>query len=209
MWQEYAPQHRMRSNLGIRRRLAPLLDGDRRQIELLNAVLLSLPGSPFLYYGDELGMGDNIELHDRDGVRTPMQWDASPGAGFSEAPPESFHLPIIEAPGYGPATVSVAAQQGDADSLLEWTRRALASRARHPVFGEGAFRRLEPDNRALILYERADESETIIVAANFSSSTQRAGGLAGSASDLWSGARVDLGGLELSPFGYTWLLREV
>jgi maltose alpha-D-glucosyltransferase/alpha-amylase len=209
MWQEYAPEPRMRSNLGIRRRLAPLLDGDRRRIELLNGLLLSLPGSPFLYYGDEIGMGDKIELHDRDGVRTPMQWDTSPNAGFSTAPPERLHLPIIDSPGYDPTVVSVAVQQGDPDSLLEWTRRALATRARHPAFGEGGFRRLEPNNAALIVYERATESETIVVAANFSQAAQPVGGLTGTATDLWSGDRVDLAGLELPPFGFSWLLREV
>jgi maltose alpha-D-glucosyltransferase/alpha-amylase len=209
MWQEYAPELRMRSNLGIRRRLAPLLGGDRSRIELLNGLLLSLPGSPFLYYGDEIGMGDNIQLHDRDGVRTPMQWNSSPGAGFSAAPPQRFHLPIIDTPGYEPATVSVAVQQGDAESLLEWTRRALAIRAQHPAFGEGSFHRLEPDNHALIVYERATESEAIVVAANFSESVQQIGGLAGTASDLWSGNSVDLRGLDLPPFGFRWLLRDV
>ncbi|MEE8331361.1 MAG: maltose alpha-D-glucosyltransferase, partial [Acidimicrobiia bacterium] len=208
MWQEYAPEPRMRSNLGIRRRLSPLLNGDRRQIELLNGLLLSLPGSPFLYYGDEIGMGDNIWLNDRDGVRTPMQWDQSAGAGFSAAPTDTFQLPLIDSPAYGPAVVSVAAQQGDAASLLEWTRRVLDVRRQHQAFGTGSFDRIETDNRALLVFERTSETESILVVTNFSDGPQRVEGVVGSATDLIAGGAVQLADLELPAFGFRWLLRD-
>jgi len=139
MWREYAPDPRMKCNLGIRRRLAPLVDNDPRRIKLLHALLLALPGSPCLYYGDEIGMGDNIWLNDRDGVRTPMQWDASAGAGFSTGEQVDFPYPLLDDPVYGPAAVNVAAQQADPDSLFNWLRGILAVRAGVPAMSLGGF----------------------------------------------------------------------
>ncbi len=208
MWAEYAPDPRMRLNLGIRRRLAPLLDGDRRKIELLAGLLLSLPGSPFLYYGDEIGMGDNIWLHDRDGVRTPMQWENGPGAGFSNAAPELLHLPLIDAPGYSPADVNVADQRGDPHSLLEWTRGMLAIRRRHPAFGKGDFTIVDVADPALFVFERSGEGRALLVAANFSDDERPVAGLAGRATDAIAGTERDLARLTLGPFGFAWLLRQ-
>eukprot|EP01031_Cornospumella_fuschlensis_P019087 gene19087-23385_t len=125
MWNEYAKDPRMKANIGIRRRLAPLLDNDVNQIELFNALLLSLPGSPVLYYGDEIGMGDNIWLGDRDGVRTPMQWTPDRNAGFSSATPGKLFLPAIQDPVYGYQSVNVEAQLENSSSLLHWMRRMI------------------------------------------------------------------------------------
>ncbi len=139
MWQEYAPEPRMRLNLGIRRRLAPLLDDDRRKIELANSLLFTLPGSSILYYGDEIGMGDNIWLPDRNGVRTPMQWTSAVNAGFSSAAPKSLYLPLIDNSVYGPAHINVADERAHPDSLLNRLRRLIAVRKQHPAFGRGSF----------------------------------------------------------------------
>ena len=137
MWDEYAKDPRMKANIGIRRRLAPLLDNDVNRMELFSALLLSLPGSPVLYYGDEIGMGDNIWLGDRDGVRTPMQWTPDRNAGFSSATPGELHLPAIQDPVYGYQSVNVEAQLEDSSSLLHWTRRMIHARRGHPAFGLG------------------------------------------------------------------------
>jgi maltose alpha-D-glucosyltransferase/alpha-amylase len=155
MWAEYAPDPRMVSNLGIRRRLAPLVDGDMRRIHLLHALLLGLPGSPVLYYGDEIGMGDNIWLNDRDGVRTPMQWNAYEGAGFSEAPEEDFYLPLVQDPRYAPAGVNVEQQMLDPGSLLVWLRALLVIRRNHPAFGLGDFTDLGGDNMKVFSFLRS------------------------------------------------------
>jgi len=141
MWQRFAPDQRMRLNLGIRRRLAPLLDNDRRRIELMHAILMSLPGTPILYYGDEIGMGDNIHLEDRDGVRTPMQWNDEPGAGFSSAP--VLYAPVIDDPVYGHQRVNVAAQRADAGSLVHAVRALVRVRKRHAALGRGTFEVLD------------------------------------------------------------------
>lgn len=137
MWERYAPDPRMRLNMGIRRRLAPLLDNDRARIELMHAILMSLPGTPILYYGDEIGMGDNIYLEDRDGVRTPMQWTNEPGAGFSSAP--VLYAPVIDDPAYGSASVNVDAQRDDEASLLHAVRALVRVRKRRPALGRGRF----------------------------------------------------------------------
>src|SRR3546814_17671454 len=146
LWHTYASDARARINLGIRRRLAPLLQNDRRKIELMNALLLSMPGTPVVYYGDELGMGDNIYLGDRDGVRTPMQWSPDRNGGFSRANPQQLYLPTVMDPIYGFQAVNVASQQGDPSSLLNWLRRMLAVRQQHPAFSRGRLRRLSPPN---------------------------------------------------------------
>ena len=172
MWQAYAPDRRARLNMGIRRRLAPLLGNDRRRIELMFALLLSLTGTPVLYYGDELGMGDNIFLADRDGVRTPMQWSNDRNAGFSSANPQSLYLPVIIDPEYHYETVNAEAQHANPNSLLWWIRNMLHLRRRHPVFGRGTFRWLEPFNPHVLAFLREYEEETILVVANLTADAQ-------------------------------------
>jgi maltose alpha-D-glucosyltransferase/alpha-amylase len=139
MYRMYAEDRPMRINLGIRRRLAPLLGNDRRKIELMNALLLSLPGTPVIYYGDEIGMGDNFYLGDRNGVRTPMQWSGDRNAGFSRANPQKLHLPVIIDPEYQYESINVEAQQNNTSSLLWWTKRIVAQRKRSQAFGRGSF----------------------------------------------------------------------
>jgi len=172
MWRTYSPDRRARLNLGIRRRLAPLLESDRRRIELLMSLLLSLPGTPVIYYGDEIGMGDNIFLEDRDGVRTPMQWSNDRNAGFSKANPQSLYLPVVVDPHYHFETVNVEAQHNNPNSLLWWVRGMIRRRRRHPVFGRGSIRFLDPDNTHVLTYIREDDNEQILVVANLSRHTQ-------------------------------------
>ncbi len=168
MYRSYAHEQRMRINVGIRRRLAPLLDNNRRVMELLNGLLFSLPGTPVLYYGDEIGMGDNIYLGDRDGVRTPMQWSADRNAGFSRANPQKLFLPTIIDPEYHFETVNVEAQQDNPTSLLWWMKRLIALRKRHKVFGRGSIRFLYPDNPKVLAYVREHDGERVLVVANLS-----------------------------------------
>ncbi len=174
LWDTYASDRRARINLGIRRRLSPLLEHDRRRIELMNSLLLSMPGTPVLYYGDEIGMGDNIHLGDRDGVRTPMQWSPDRNGGFSRANPASLVLPTIMDPIYGYEAVNVEAQSADQHSLLNWTRRMLAVRKRHRSFGRGTFGYLYPGNRKILAYLREFEGETILCVCNLSRTAQAA-----------------------------------
>jgi maltose alpha-D-glucosyltransferase / alpha-amylase len=168
MWTEYARDPRMKLNLGIRRRLAPLLDNGRRQMELFYGLLLSLPGTPILYYGDEMGMGDNVYLGDRDGVRTPMQWSADRNAGFSRADFAQLYLPPLMDPVYGYTAVNVEAQQRNESSMLHWLRRFLSVRRRHPVFGEGAFEALDATNPSVFAFLRSSPQETILCVNNLS-----------------------------------------
>jgi len=173
MYFAYSADPRMRVNVGIRRRLAPLVDNNRRRVELLNSLLLSFPGTPILYYGDEIGMGDNIYLGDRNGVRTPMQWTSDRNAGFSRCDPARLYLPVIMDPIYGYQVVNVEAQLSDQSSLLHWTRNMIALRKLFQVFGRGTLRFLNPANRKVLAYlrdmERSDGShETILCVANLS-----------------------------------------
>ncbi len=168
----YASDPQMRINLGIRRRLAPLLANDRRLLELMNALLFSLPGTPVIYYGDEIGMGDNVYLGDRDGVRTPMQWNGDRNAGFSSAHPQKLYLPVIIDPEYHFETVNVEAQQSNERSLWWWMKRTIALRRRHPVFGRGGIRFLHPDNPKVLAFVREHEDETMLVVANLSRHAQ-------------------------------------
>jgi maltose alpha-D-glucosyltransferase/alpha-amylase len=168
MYLAYSADPRMRVNVGIRRRLAPLMDNNRRRIELLNSLLFSFPGTPILYYGDEIGMGDNIYLGDRNGVRTPMQWNADRNAGFSRATPAKLFNPVIMDAVYGYATVNVEAQHGDPSSLLSWMRNMIALRKIFRVFGRGAIEFLEPANRKVLAYLRRAENEQILCVANLS-----------------------------------------
>jgi maltose alpha-D-glucosyltransferase/alpha-amylase len=154
MYAEYARDPRMKANIGIRRRLAPLLDNDRDQLQLFTALLLSLPGSPVLYYGDEIGMGDNIWLGDRDGVRTPMQWTPDRNAGFSGCDPARLYLPLIMDPIYGYQALNVEAQERNGGSLLHWTKRMIEIRKRHPVFGRGGFEELNSSNPSVLAFVR-------------------------------------------------------
>ncbi|ETK17737.1 putative trehalose synthase protein [Pseudomonas sp. FH4] len=179
LWNYYAADRRARINLGIRRRLAPLMERDRRRIELLNSLLLSMPGTPTLYYGDEIGMGDNIYLGDRDGVRTPMQWSIDRNGGFSRADPASLVLPPIMDPLYGYQSVNVETQAQDPHSLLNWTRRMLAIRKQSKAFGRGSLKMLSPSNRRILAYTReytgADgKHEIILCVANVSRTAQAA-----------------------------------
>lgn len=172
LWNTYASDRRARINLGIRRRLAPLMERDRRRIELMNSLLLSMPGTPVIYYGDEIGMGDNIHLGDRDGVRTPMQWSIDRNGGFSRADFASIVLPPIMDPLYGYFAVNVEAQARDPHSLLNWTRRMLATRRQHVAFGRGTIRFLFPSNRRVLAYLREHEGETVLCVANMGRSPQ-------------------------------------
>lgn len=172
LWQFYAADKRARINLGIRRRLAPLLDNDRRKIELLNSLLLSMPGTPIMYYGDEIGMGDNIFLGDRNGVRTPMQWSPDRNAGFSKADPQSLFLPPIMDAMYGYEAVNVEAQSRSPSSLLNWMKRLIAVRKMHPVFGRGKLTFLYPGNRKVFAYLRENGEEVIFCIANLSRAPQ-------------------------------------
>ncbi|PZG48672.1 maltose alpha-D-glucosyltransferase [Spongiactinospora gelatinilytica] len=168
MYAEYAKDPRMRANVGIRRRLAPLLENDRDQIELFTALLLSLPGSPVLYYGDEIGMGDNIWLGDRDGVRTPMQWTPDRNAGFSDCDPGRLYLPVIMDPIYGFQAINVEAQQKNPGSLLHWTKRMIEIRKRHPVFGLGAFTELNSSNPSVLAFVRELGDDRVLCVNNLS-----------------------------------------
>jgi maltose alpha-D-glucosyltransferase / alpha-amylase len=174
MYRVYADDPRARINLGIRRRLAPLLGNDRRRIELMNGLLFSLPGAPVLYYGDEIGMGDNIYLGDRNGVRTPMQWSSDRNAGFSRANPQRLYLPVIVDAQYHYEAVNVEAQQGNPHSLLWWTRRLIALRKRHRAFSRGSLSFLFPKNHRVLAFVRQHEGETILVVANLSRFVQHA-----------------------------------
>jgi maltose alpha-D-glucosyltransferase / alpha-amylase len=173
MYFAYSADPRMRINVGIRRRLAPLVDNNRRRIELLNSLLLSFPGTPILYYGDEIGMGDNIYLGDRNGVRTPMQWTSDRNAGFSKCDPARLYLPVVMDPIYGYPVVNVEAQLSDQSSLLHWTRNMIALRKLFQVFGRGTLTFLNPSNRKILAYLRELEQsdgfrETVLCVANLS-----------------------------------------
>ncbi|WP_209318277.1 maltose alpha-D-glucosyltransferase [Falsiroseomonas selenitidurans] len=216
LWSVYAADRRARLNLGIRRRLAPLMEHDRRRIELMNGLLLSMPGTPVIYYGDEIGMGDNVFLRDRDGVRTPMQWSPDRNGGFSRVDPAALVLPVIQDPMYGFQTVNVETQSRDSHSLLNWTRRILAVRRRSRAFGRGTMRLLYPGNRKVLAYLREHEHDVVLCVFNLSRAAQAVeldlSGLAG---------RVPvemLGGtpfppvtgtpyrLTLPPYGFLWFL---
>ncbi len=168
MYREYARDPRMRINVGIRRRLSPLMESGRRQIELMNALLMSMPGTPIIYYGDEIGMGDNIYLGDRNGVRTPMQWSADRNAGFSEADTAALFAPLIVDPPYGYHTVNVVAQERVPTSLLRWMRRLISVRQQYKAFGRGTWEALDAANRRVLVFLRRYKDETILCVNNLS-----------------------------------------
>ena len=172
MWDEYAKDPRARINLGIRRRLAPLVEGDRRRIELMSGLLMSLPGSPILYYGDEIGMGDNVYLGDRNSVRTPMQWNRGLNAGFSTADPERLWLPLISNAVYGYQAVNVESQERNSTSLLNWTRRLIEVRRLTKVFGRGSIEFLKPDNHRVLAFTRTLGRDTVLIVNNLAGTAQ-------------------------------------
>ena len=172
MYDSYAEDKTMRLNLGIRRRLAPLLDNDRRRIELMNGLLMSLPGTPIIYYGDEIGMGDNINLGDRNGVRTPMQWNGGWNGGFSTAEPDQLYAPLIQNPVYGYPAVNVLSQVGSGHSLLHWMQGIIAVRRSTAVFGRGSIEFLHPANHRILAYVRRLGNESVLVVNNLSGAAQ-------------------------------------
>ena len=172
MYETYAPEPRMRINVGIRRRLAPLMGGDGRKIRLMNSMLMTLPGTPIIYYGDEIGMGDNIYLDDRNGVRTPMQWHSGENAGFSEG--LKLYSPLIDDERYGYRTVNVADQEQDPDSLLNWTRQLIKTRQQHPALGRGSFCLLHPENEAILPFLNVYGEDVVLAVHNLSDEVQRA-----------------------------------
>ncbi|MEN4011902.1 MAG: maltose alpha-D-glucosyltransferase [Bellilinea sp.] len=175
MWRAYAPEARMRLNLGIRRRLAPLLENDQRRIRLLNSLLFSLPGTPIIYYGDEIGMGDNIELFDRNGVRTPMQWDSSPGAGFSAAAMEKWYAPYITTPPFDPAQVNVADQLARPESLLNFYKHLVRLRKQRHELSSGSLQWLETGSKAVAAVLRQQGKRWLVAVHNLSSQPQQVG----------------------------------
>ncbi|MCG2799465.1 MAG: maltose alpha-D-glucosyltransferase [Cellulomonas sp.] len=212
MYGWYAPDSRMRANVGIRRRLAPLLDNSRKEIELAHALLLSLPGSPCLYYGDEIGMGDNIWLPDRDAVRTPMQWTPDRNAGFSTADPGKLYLPLVQSLVHHYGNVNVESQLAQPASLLHWVHGMLTTRRAHPALGSGRFTVVRGDNDAVLAFLRDDGHETLLVAANLASTaratTLRLPGLAGvELQDVFGGATLAVVGAD-STVRFTFGSRE-
>src|SRR5213075_677235 len=166
LWRMYAADMQARINLGIRRRLAPLMQNDPDRIKLMNSLLLSMPGSPVVYYGDEIGMGDNMYLGDRNGVRTPMQWSPDRNAGFSKTNPQRLILPVIIDPEYHYESLNVESQQNNPSSLLWWTKRLIALRKRFKAFGRGSVEFLQPDNPRVLAFLRREGDELILVVAN-------------------------------------------
>ena len=173
MWEQYAPEPRMRLNLGIRRRLAPLLDHDQRKIRLAHSLLFTLPGSPILYYGDEIGLADNIWLDDRNGVRTPMQWEPGPTAGFSQASANSLYAPVINHNGYGPEHINVSNQRTDPNSIWNVIRHMISIRREQRAFSWGEFEWIDVQNNALAVFQRNYDNEKILVLHNLSDTKQR------------------------------------
>src|SRR5438270_895617 len=174
MYAQYAADPQMRLNLGIRRRLAPLMENSRRRIELMNSLLFSMPGTPVIYYGDEIGMGDNCYLGDRNGVRTPMQWSSDRNGGFSRSDPGRLYLPAIQDPVYGYQAINVEAQERYPFSFLNWMKRMVAMRRQHRVFGRGSIEFVGSANRKILAYLRRDDHEAILIVANLSRAVQPA-----------------------------------
>ena len=207
MWDYYAPDPRMRLNLGIRRRLAPLVNNDFRKIMLLNSLLFTMGGSPFLYYGDEIGMGDNIWLDDRNGVRTPMQWDDSQNAGFSFAPPDQLYAPVIDDETFGYKTVNVAAQRQNPASLFNQIRHMIATRKQFQVFGLGKFDWVDVNSQAVVAYKRTYQDQQFLLLHNLSDLPVevRLPEAASGYSDVLSGTDFKDQNLTLQAYQYLWL----
>ena len=214
MYYAYARDPQMRRNIGIARRLAPLLENDRRKIELLNSLVFTLPGSPIIYYGDEIGMGDNVHLGDRNGVRTPMQWNADRNAGFSKADPSKLYLPVIFDSIYGYHATNVEAQVQTPYSLAHWMKQMISIRKKYPAFGRGTIEFLRPRNDKVLAYLRQYRGDTLLMVHNLSGSAQAVeldlGKFAGAAPiELFGETRFPPIGerpymLSLAPYGYYW-----
>ncbi len=213
MWSNYAPEPRMRLNLGIRRRLTPLLDNDERKIRLAYSLLFTLPGSPILYYGDEIGMGDNIWLEDRNGVRTPMQWEPGETAGFSTAPLQSLYAPLIADEIYGPARVNVKSERANPNSHLNQIRHMITVRRQHQAFSRGEFTWVDVGNEHVAGFQRTQQDETIFALHNLSDTGQTISFSikkpVKSMIDLLGGREFlpdnETLKIELSPYEYLWL----
>jgi maltose alpha-D-glucosyltransferase/alpha-amylase len=220
MWEQYAPEPRMRLNLGIRRRLASLLDNDRRKIELINSILFTLPGSPIIYYGDEIGMGDNIWLHDRNGVRTPMQWNAEENAGFSPAPEDLLYAPVINSPNFNPEKVNVADQVNDPNSLYQFTKQLIKLRKQFKVLSGSHFEwaKFSEENHSIAAYWRRSHQENILAVHNLSERDQNVKiripeNIGNILHDAFSGERYSVQSshflhLSLKPYQYFWFVKE-
>jgi len=218
MWEKYSPDPRARINLGIRRRLAPLMGGSRRKTELMNVLLFSMPGTPVIYYGDEIGMGDNYYLDDRNGVRTPMQWNAGLNAGFSTANPQELYLPVIIDPEFHYESVNVEVMENRPRSILKWMRRTISIYKQHQALSRGSLKMLEPANHAILAYVRSWKGEEILSVVNLSNKAEVV------EIDLspWAGCKtLELFGgntfpdvtdkpylLTMSAYGYFWLLLQ-
>ncbi|MFN2195994.1 MAG: alpha-glucosidase C-terminal domain-containing protein, partial [Anaerolineales bacterium] len=215
MWEQYAPEPRMRLNLGIRRRLSPLLDNNHQKIVLANSLLFTMPGSPIIYYGDEIGMGDNIWLFDRNGVRTPMQWSAGRNAGFSSAAPEDLYAPVIADEHYNPLKINVAQARSDPGSIWQQLKHFIAIRKQHKSFGWGNFEWIEFVNPGIAAYIRTYQDEQIIVINNLTVEDQSINLKQINSDevyeDLITGDKFTLSPegnlrLDIPPYGYLWLL---
>jgi maltose alpha-D-glucosyltransferase/alpha-amylase len=214
MYYAYARDPQMRRNIGIARRLAPLLDNDRRKIELLNSLVFTLPGSPIVYYGDEIGMGDNVHLGDRNGVRTPMQWSADRNGGFSKADPSKLYLPATSDSVYGYQAINVEAQRQSPHSLLHWMKQMISVRKKHVAFGRGTIAFLHPRNDKVLAYLREYRGDTLLLVHNLAKSAQPVeldlAKFQGAVPiELFGGSRFPTVGkhpylLSLAPYGFYW-----
>jgi maltose alpha-D-glucosyltransferase/alpha-amylase len=208
MWEQYAPEPRMKLNLGIRRRLSSLLDNDRRKIELANSLLFTLPGSPIIYYGDEIGMGDNLDLPDRNGVRTPMQWDDSPNAGFTTGKP---YMELVKGE-LDYRNINVTKQLADQDSLFHSISRMVNIRKQHHTFGRGNMEWVVTDNPSFAVYTRSYQDESLLIINNLSDSSQTIFLPAEHQADyvdLISNTEQPIeASLTLQPFAHRWLKRK-
>lgn len=206
MWAHYSPDPKQRMNLGIRRRLAPLMNNDPRKVLLMNSLLFTLPGAPVLYYGDEIGMGDDISLFDRNGVRTAMQWTADPNAGFSDAPSEKLYAPVINDAEFGYSRVNVAAQKDDANSLLNTVRQMIHTRKGLPLLAKGELTWLDELPKQLLCFWREDDGQRLLALHNLSDTAQEVPLPEGAFRDLLNADAADVSGaLSLPPYGYRWL----
>ena len=209
MWEFYSPDPRQRINLGIRRRLAPLMGNDRRKIEVMKSMLFTLPGTPIIYYGDEIGMGDNIQLFDRNGVRTPMQWDDSQNGGFSVAPIESLYAPPISDPDYGYNTVNVAAARADESSMLYTIRQMIARRKAMDFVAKAELVWLDDLPENLLCFWRESDGGKLLALHNLSDEEATVDLPDGTYSDaLWPDKPAASGTITLAPYAYRWLLPE-
>ena len=207
MWENYAPEQRMRLNLGIRRRLASILDNDCRKIKLAHSLLFTLPGSPILYYGDEIGMGDDIRLPDRNGVRTPMQWDTGPASGFSDAPAELLYSPVVDDVVYEPSRVNVESQINQPGSLWHTIRQMIAVRKKYQCFGRGEFEWVDVGTNAVAAYQRQYENDIMLALHNLGNESVDVR-ITRNAVDVLSGENFPHGMLSLAPLQYRWLLNH-